>query len=154
PRSSDLDMIVVGKGSSDLEDLLATATGPQQRTLGEESVPAAGYYFRSDHFNFAKAGVPALYAKGGDDLVEGGTEAGKAAGMDYTTHRYHKPADEFSADWNLEGIIQDLDALYAVGREVAATEAWPQWREGNPFRAAREASMAEAGGEAPPSQYL
>ena len=138
------DMVVVGKGNSDLEDLLATATEGQQRTLVEESNPAGGYYFRSDHFNFAKAGVPALYAKGGDDLADGGTEAGKAAGEDYTAKRYHKPDDEFSADWNLGGVIQDLEALYAVGREVAGAETWPQWREGNPFRAAREASMAEA----------
>ena len=138
------DMVVVGKGSSELEDLLATATAEQQRTLVEESNPAGGYYFRSDHFNFAKAGVPALYAKGGDDLVEGGTAAGKAAGEDYTAKRYHKPDDEFSADWNLGGVIQDLEALYAVGREVAGSDTWPQWREGNPFRAIREASLAEA----------
>ena len=139
------DMVVVGKGSSELEDLLATATAGQQRTLVEESNPAGGYYFRSDHFNFAKAGVPALYAKGGDDLVEGGITAGKAAGEDYTAKRYHKPDDEFSADWNLGGVIQDLEALYAVGREVAGSDSWPEWREGNPFRATREASLAAAG---------
>src|SRR5690606_5948774 len=114
--------------------------------------PGGGLLLPLRPLQLRKAGVPALYAKGGDNLVDGGTEAGKAAGMDYTTHRYHKPADEFSSDWNLGGIIQDLDALYAVGREVAASEAWPQWREGNPFRAAREASMAEAADGAAPAQ--
>ena len=138
------DMVVVGKGSSELEDILATVADEQQRTLVEESNPAGGYYFRSDHFNFAKAGVPALYAEGGEDLVEGGAEAGKAAGEDYTAKRYHKPDDEFSEDWDLTGVIQDLEALYAVGRQIAGSDNWPQWREGNPFRATREASLAEA----------
>ncbi|HET8819524.1 MAG TPA: M28 family metallopeptidase [Xanthomonadaceae bacterium] len=145
------DMVVVGKGSSELEDILEAVAAEQQRTLVEESNPAGGYYFRSDHFNFAKAGVPALYAEGGEDLVEGGTDAGKAAGEDYTAKRYHKPDDEFSEDWDLAGVIQDLEALYAVGREVATAGNWPEWREGNPFRATREASLAEAGADAEPS---
>ena len=145
------DMVVVGKGSSELEDILATVADEQQRTLVEESNPAGGYYFRSDHFNFAKAGVPALYAEGGEDLVEGGAEAGKAAGEDYTAKRYHKPDDEFSEDWDLTGVIQDLEALYAVGREIAGSGDWPEWREGNPFRAAREASLADAGATTAPA---
>ena len=145
------DMVVVGKGSSELEDILATVTTEQQRTLVEESNPAGGYYFRSDHFNFAKAGVPALYAEGGEDLVEGGSEAGKAASEDYTAKRYHKPDDEFSADWDLGGVFQDLEALYAVGREIAGSGDWPEWREGNPFRAAREASLADAGATTAPA---
>jgi Zn-dependent M28 family amino/carboxypeptidase len=136
---------VVGKGNSELEDILAGITGPQQRTLVEESNPAGGFYFRSDHFNFAKAGVPSLYAKGGDDLVEGGSEAGKAAGARYTADRYHKPGDEFDPNWNLAGVLQDLETLYAVGREVAAGDTWPEWYEGNPFRATREESLAGAG---------
>ncbi|WP_460812994.1 M28 family metallopeptidase [Luteimonas pelagia] len=136
------DMVVVGKGSSELEDILAGITGPQQRTLVEESNPAGGFYFRSDHFNFAKAGVPSLYAKGGDDLVEGGSEAGKAAGARYTADRYHKPGDEFDPDWNLAGVLQDLETLYAVGREIAEGDSWPEWYEGNPFRATREESLA------------
>ena len=139
------DMVVVGKGSSELEDILGTIATEQQRTLVEESNPAGGFYFRSDHFNFAKAGVPALYAEGGEDLVDGGTEAGQAAGEDYTAKRYHKPDDEFSEDWDLAGVIQDLEALYAVGRQVAGSNTWPEWREGNAFRATREASRAGAG---------
>ncbi|MFP5374764.1 MAG: M28 family metallopeptidase [Gammaproteobacteria bacterium] len=142
------DVIVVGKGNSELEDILQGLAAAEQRVLVEESNPAGGFYFRSDHFNFAKAGVPALYAKGGDDLVEGGIEAGKAAGQDYTANRYHKPADEFDPSWNLAGVIQDLKLLYGVGRELAGGDRWPQWYEGNPFRAEREASMRSAGGDA------
>jgi Zn-dependent M28 family amino/carboxypeptidase len=142
------DVVVVGKGNSELEDILQGLAAAEQRVLVEESNPAGGFYFRSDHFNFAKAGVPALYAKGGDDLVEGGIEAGKAAGQDYTANRYHKPADEFDPSWNLAGVIQDLKLLYGVGRELAGGDRWPQWYEGNPFRAEREASMRSAGGDA------
>jgi Zn-dependent M28 family amino/carboxypeptidase len=138
------DMVVVGKGNSELEDILTGIAATQQRTLVEESNPAGGFYFRSDHFNFAKAGVPALYAKGGDDLVEGGREAGKAAGEDYTANRYHKPADEFDPNWNLAGVLQDLETLYAVGRQLVDGDSWPNWYEGNPFRAEREASMQPA----------
>ncbi len=136
------DMVVVGMGSSELEDILKTYTDQQQRTHVSETNTAAGYYFRSDHFNYAKAGVPALYAKGGDDLVEGGRAAGEAAGKAYTEVRYHKPADEYDANWNLGGVIQDLEALYGVGRTLADGDRWPNWYEGNPFRAAREEMMA------------
>ena len=113
-------------------------------SLHAEATPEDGFYFRSDHFNFAKAGVPALYAKGGDDLVEGGTDAGKSAQVDYRDHRYHKPADEFDPAWKLDGVIQDLDALYGVGRDLAGSEQWPNWYEGNAFRAC--AAEAAAGG--------
>src|SRR5688500_14465207 len=138
------DMVVTGFGSSELEDILAPIAKEQCRTLHAEAAPEAGYYFRSDHFNFAKAGVPALYAKGGEDLVDGGAAAGKAAGEDYTAKRYHKPDDEFSADWNFDGVIQDLEALYAVGREIAGSDRWPEGREGKPVRATREASLTGA----------
>ncbi|HYM85754.1 MAG TPA: M28 family metallopeptidase, partial [Pseudoxanthomonas sp.] len=89
------DITVTGFGSSELEDILKPIAAAQGRTLHGESSVQSGYYFRSDHFNFAKAGVPALYADGGEDLVEGGTEAGKAAGEDYGKNRYHKPADQY-----------------------------------------------------------
>jgi Zn-dependent M28 family amino/carboxypeptidase len=136
------DMVVVGKGNSELEDILKTFTDEQQRTHVTETNTAGGFYFRSDHFNYAKAGVPALYAKGGDDLVEGGRAAGEAAGKAYTADRYHKPADEFDPAWNLDGVMQDLAALYGVGRTLADGDRWPNWYEGNPFRAAREKMMA------------
>ncbi|WP_425493153.1 M28 family metallopeptidase [Novilysobacter antarcticus] len=135
------DMTVVGKGSSELEDILGHHAEAQGRTLTAEATPESGFYFRSDHFNFAKAGVPALYASGGDDLVDGGIAAGKAAAEDYGLNRYHQPTDEFDPDWNLEGVVQDLQALYGVGRDLASGDQWPNWYEGNAFRAAREAMM-------------
>lgn len=140
------DMTVVGQGSSELEDILARQTDAQGRVLNPESTPESGSYFRSDHFNFAKAGVPALYASGGTDLVEGGVTAGNAAAEDYGKNRYHQPADEFDPDWNLDGVVQDLEALYGVGRELAGNDAWPNWYEGNAFRAARETMMKDPQG--------
>lgn len=138
------DLTVIGKGNSEMEDILKPIAERQGRTLVEESNPAGGYYFRSDHFNFAKAGVPALYADGGTDLVEGGTAAGEAAGKDYNEHRYHKPDDEYDpATWKLDGTMQDLATLFEVGLAlVHDTNLWPNWYAGNPFRAARDAMMA------------
>ena len=132
------DMTVVGFGSSQLEDLLRSATQQQGRTLHAEATPEDGFYFRSDHFNFARAGVPALYAKGGDDLVDGGVTAGRLAQVDYRDHRYHKPADEYDPAWKLDGVMQDLEALYGVGRVLASSDQWPTWYEGNAFRAAQQ----------------
>ncbi|MBJ6985728.1 M28 family metallopeptidase [Luteimonas sp. MC1750] len=136
------DMVVTGLGNSQLEDILKTYTDAQGRTLVMEGNPAGGFYFRSDHFNYAKAGVPALYAKGGDDLVEGGKEAGAAYAKRYTDVAYHKPADEFDPAWNLDGVIQDLEALYGVGRTLADDGGWPNWYEGNAFKAARDGMRA------------
>jgi len=133
------DITVTGFGSSELEDILKPIAAAQGRTLHGESSVQSGYYFRSDHFNFAKAGVPALYADGGEDLVEGGAEAGKAAGEDYGKNRYHKPADQYdAATWKLDGTVDDLTALYGVGKELAAGDKWPNWYAGNPFKAARD----------------
>jgi Zn-dependent M28 family amino/carboxypeptidase len=134
------DFVVTGKGNSQLEDLLKVQADQQGRVLVEEGNPAGGYYFRSDHFNFAKAGVPALYAKGGNDLVEGGAEAGKAASEEYGK-RYHQPSDEVHEGWKLDGVVQDLQALHGVGSELAAGDTWPNWYDGNPFKAARDKMM-------------
>ncbi|MGN6153767.1 MAG: M20/M25/M40 family metallo-hydrolase [Lysobacteraceae bacterium] len=136
------DLTVVGMGSSELEDVLKPIVEQQGRHLVQESTPEAGHYFRSDHFNFAKAGVPALYIDGGTDLLEGGTAAGEAAGKDYNEHRYHKPGDQYdAATWKLDGAMEDLAAVYQVGETLANGEGWPNWFAGNPFRAARDAMM-------------
>ncbi|HEY4555954.1 MAG TPA: M28 family metallopeptidase, partial [Lysobacter sp.] len=137
------DMTVIGMGSSELEDMLASVVKTQNRTLRAEATPENGFYFRSDHFNFAKAGVPALYAKGGDDLIDGGLAAGQAAQVDYRDNRYHKPGDAFDLSWKLDGVVQDLEALYAVGRELAGSDRWPNWYEGNAFRAAHDKLRAQ-----------
>ena len=134
------DFVVTGKGNSELEDMLKVYADQQGRVLTEEGNPAGGYYFRSDHFNFAKAGVPALYAKGGNDLLEGGVEAGKAASEEYAK-RYHQASDEIHEGWKLDGVVQDLQALYGVGKDLAVADAWPNWYDGNPFKAARDKMM-------------
>ncbi|HRF83799.1 MAG: M28 family peptidase [Xanthomonadales bacterium] len=142
------DLVVTGLGNSELEDMLKVHADRQGRTLAEEGNTAGGYYFRSDHFNFAKAGVPALYAKGGSDLREGGTEAGKAASADYAK-RYHQPSDEVHDGWRYDGVVEDLDALYGVGKDLAAGDRWPNWYQGNAFKAARDAMMAAKAEAAP-----
>ena len=134
------DIVVTRKGNSELEDMLKVYADQQGRVLTEEGNPAGGYYFRSDHFNFAKAGVPALYAKGGNDLLEGGVEAGKAASEEYAK-RYHQASDEIHEGWKLDGVVQDLQALYGVGKDLAVEDKWPNWYEGNPFKAARDTMM-------------
>lgn len=134
------DFVVTGKGNSELEDMLKVYADQQGRVLTEEGNPAGGYYFRSDHFNFAKAGVPALYAKGGNDLLEGGVEAGKAASEEYAK-RYHQASDEMHEGWKLDGVVQDLQALYGVGKDLAVEDKWPNWYEGNPFEAVRDTMM-------------
>ncbi len=144
PVGRTKDFVVIGHGSSELEDILKPIADSQGRVLKPEDAPEKGYFYRSDHFNFAKAGVPALYAKGGIDHVEKGAEFGRQMGQDYTVNRYHKPADEFDPAWDLSGIVEDVNALYGVGSNLAASETWPHWYEGNEFRAAREASLSEA----------
>ncbi len=135
--SKSKDVVVIGYGQSTLEDLLAEAVKPQDRVTVAEPTPERGYYFRSDHFNLAKQGVPALYAKAGIDLRDGGSAAGTAAMDGYTKDRYHKPADQYDASWDVSGVIEDLVALHEVGRRVAAGEAEPAWRETSEFAAAR-----------------
>ena len=135
------NMTVVGMGNSELEDLLATAATAQGRVLTPEATPEDGFYFRSDHFNFAKAGVPALYAKGGNDLLDGGVAAGDAAEAHYRANMYHKPADQYDPSWKLDGIVEDLQALYQVGNVIANDGSWPNWRESSAFRATRDAMM-------------
>lgn len=150
PLGKSKDLTVVGKGSSELEDILKPHAERDGMTLVQESRPEAGGYFRSDHFNFAKAGVPALYVDSGEDLLEGGAAAGRAAGKDYNENRYHKPADEFDpTSWKLDGILAVLNATYRVGDDIANSDAWPNWYPNNPFRAAREKMMQAKAKAAP-----
>ena len=137
------DMVVVALGNSELEDILRPISDKQGRVLVEESSPEKGQFFRSDHFNFAKAGVPALYVKGGVDNIEKGRDFGLAMLEDYTKNRYHKGSDNFDPNWDLRGIVQDLNALYGVGKALSLNKDWPNYREGNAFRAVRDASRAK-----------
>ncbi len=136
------DITVVGYGNSELDDLLSVAAQIQDRVVRPDPEPEKGFYYRSDHFNFAKAGVPALYADAGIDHVEHGEEWGRAQRDQYTAERYHKPSDEFDPNWDLSGGIQDLRLLLRVGYEIATGTSYPNWREGTEFRAKRDSMMA------------
>jgi Zn-dependent M28 family amino/carboxypeptidase len=147
------DMTVVGMGSSELEDILKPIAEKQGRTLHSESRPEAGGYFRSDHFNFAKAGVPALYVDAGDDLIDGGKAAGDAAAKDYNENRYHKPGDQYdAATWKVDGTMDELAAVYDVGLEIANGDRWPNWYSGNPFKSARDAMLKAKPAAAEPAK--
>lgn len=135
------DVVVVGYGSSELEDILREAAAEQGRIVEPEPHPERGYYYRSDHFNFAKKGVPMLYAESGTDHRELGPEYIDAKSEEYNDKYYHQPGDEVRESWDLRGAMEDISLYYEVGLEVADSDAWPQWFEGNEFRAIREASL-------------
>ncbi len=138
------NVVVMGMGKSQLDDYLKAALAKQGRMANAEPTPEKGFYYRSDHFMLAKHGVPMLYFDAGDDLVEGGRDAGRAAAADYEKNRYHGPKDEFDPNWNWAGAEKDLQVYYAVGRMLAMTAQWPNWVEGDEFRAARDKSRAGA----------
>ncbi len=136
------DVTIVGGGKSELEALLTRAVKDEGRVIMPEATPEKGSFYRSDHFSFAKRGVPMVYADSGEDLINGGVAAGKAASEDYTEHRYHKPQDEYDPKWNWAGAVQDLQIYYRIGRELANSDAWPNWYPSAEFRAARDESRA------------
>ncbi len=136
------NIVVVGYGKSELENYLDRAAAAQGRTVEPEPSPERGFFFRSDHFSLARPGVPMLYAESGEDLVNGGRPAGRAAAEDYTVNRYHAPADEYDPNWNWDGAIQDLELYFAIARELANSRDWPNWNPDAEFRAARDASRA------------
>jgi Zn-dependent M28 family amino/carboxypeptidase len=138
-RTSDLT--VVGWGASELDDYAQAAAAEQGRTLRPDPEPEKGYYYRSDHFNFAKQGVPAFYPEPGIEVM--GKPAGYAMQRReaYTANDYHKPSDEIKPDWDLTGAVTDLQLFLTVGYRVAQAVRFPEWRPGNEFRAIREAQL-------------
>ncbi|MEC3910930.1 M28 family peptidase [Sphingobium sp. CR2-8] len=136
------NVVVIGKGKSQLDAYLDRALAAQDRVATLEPTPEKGFYYRSDHFSFAKYGLPMLYFEGGEDLVKGGTAAGLAAAEDYTKNRYHGPKDEYDPNWDWTGILADLKLYYSVGRDLATTTDWPNWVEGDEFRAIRDKDRA------------
>jgi Zn-dependent M28 family amino/carboxypeptidase len=140
------DVVVVGPGKSQLDQYLEAALVADGRTATPNPNPEAGYYYRSDHFAFAKRGVPMLYVDGGEDLVDGGTEAGAALAAEYRANRYHGPKDEFDENWNWSGVMADLQLFYRLGRMMADSSSWPNWNEGDEFRALRDEMCGDEGG--------
>jgi Zn-dependent M28 family amino/carboxypeptidase len=142
-RGKMSDVAVIGYGSSQLEDIVAEIAADSGRTVTPEATPEKGFYYRSDHFNFAKKGVPVLYARGGTVDREHGADYVAQRNADYVANRYHSPADEVRDDWDVDAAVEDLQLFYRIGEHIADSEVWPEWYEGNEFRAIREASLAE-----------
>ena len=134
------DITVIGFGQSELEDDLRQAAARQGRVPAQEPSPEKGFYYRSDHFNLAKAGVPMLYTKSGVDSPTQGADYGKRWLEDYTAKKYHKPSDEYSPDWDVSGTLQDLQLYYEVGLGIVNSSRWPNWRADSEFRAIRDKS--------------
>ena len=137
------DITVVGLGASDLDDYLRQAAQEQGRTLTPDPEPEKGFYYRSDHFNFAKQGVPALDPDSGVDYIGKPADWGKKKRDEYTEHDYHAPSDEVKPDWDLSGAAEDDELLFAVGYRVANADKLPEWKPGNEFKAKRDAMLKE-----------
>jgi len=135
------DIVVVGYGNSQMDDYLKTVAATQGREVVPEPTPEKGYFYRSDHFNLAKKGVPMLYAEAGLKVRDKAAGYGQAETDSYLKERYHKAADEVHAEWDNGGILQDLNAHFRIGMAISDSNEWPQWTEGNEFKAIREASQ-------------
>ena len=135
------DLTLVGYGASDLDDYVRDAVGEQGRVIRADPEPEKGFYYRSDHFNFAKQGVPALDPDDGIDYIGKSPEYSKQLRDAYTEHDYHQPSDQVKPDWDLSGAREDLKVYFAVGYRVAQADKMPEWKPGNEFKAKREAML-------------
>jgi Zn-dependent M28 family amino/carboxypeptidase len=136
------DFTTSGDAPLTLQDDLITVAKTHGKTYSPDPRPGAGSFFRSDHFSFAKRGVPALSFGAGQDLVDGGKARGEALAKAYVTDRYHQPADEYSPDWNLNGAAQDSGMLIDLGTKLANSDEWPSWKDGSEFKAERDKTAA------------
>ena len=143
PTGKTNDMAVIGYGASELEDLLEIELEKQGRYINPDPNPEKGYFYRSDHISFAKKGVPVLYADDGFDLEVGGIEKGFNEIYDYTNYRYHGVEDEYDPSWNLEGFEQTISTIFNISVNLSNSDDWPNWYEGNEFRAIRDAQQAQ-----------
>jgi Zn-dependent M28 family amino/carboxypeptidase len=135
------DITVIGMGASDLDDYLRDAAKEQGRVLRPDPESEKGFYYRSDHFNFAKQGVPALYTDTGIEFEGKPAEYSQQKRDEYTNKDYHSPSDEIKPDWDLTGAVDDAQLLFTVGYRVANAERFPEWKPGNEFKAARDAML-------------
>lgn len=143
PSGPAKDFTSSGDAASTLQDAMIAVGKAQGRVYAPDPRPEAGSFFRSDHFPFAKRGVPAISFGSGRDLVNGGKAAGDAFSKTYTADRYHQPADEFDESWNLEGIAQDGQLMLDLGRQLANSDTWPEWKAGSEFKQTRDATAAQ-----------
>tara|TARA_X000000950_G_scaffold67988_1_gene83987 strand:- start:1378 stop:3003 length:1626 start_codon:yes stop_codon:yes gene_type:complete len=137
------DITIIGYGASELEAVLDKHASVQGKYLAPDKSPEAGFFYRSDHINFAKKGIPMIYADPGIDLVDGGIEKGLELARNYTANDYHKPTDEVRDDWDWEGIEQDMDIFTNFIDDLANSDEYPNWYIKSEFRALRDASRNE-----------
>lgn len=135
------DIILIGYGYSDLDDYVKSVASEMGRMVRPDQEPEKGHFYRSDHFSFAKQGVPAIYIETGEDSVEHGEEWTKKQKENYTANNYHKPSDEFDPDWDLSGMVDDLQLLFRVGYKLGMEDTFPNWKEGTEFKAKRDKDM-------------
>jgi Zn-dependent M28 family amino/carboxypeptidase len=135
------DMILIGLGNSELDDYVKKAAAEQGRVVHGDAEPEKGFYYRSDHFNFAKQGVPALDPDEGVEFIGKPAGYGQQVRDDYTQHRYHQPSDEVLPTWDLSGAAEDLQLFFAVGYRIAQADRYPEWRPGTEFKAKRDAML-------------
>jgi len=143
PFGPSRDFGIYGSAKLELLDQLKDVAKGWDIRYTPDPKPEAGLFFRSDHFPFAKRGVPAVSYSAGQDWVDGGVAAGKAASDDYTAKRYHQQGDEWQPDWKFAGAARDLEVLYTLGNQLANSRSWPNWSDDSQFRAPRDASAAE-----------
>jgi Zn-dependent M28 family amino/carboxypeptidase len=141
-----------GTAKLGLLDMISAEAAKHGRTYSPDPNPEAGSFYRSDHFSFAKAGVPAISFESGDDMIVGGKARGAQLRTDYVTNAYHQPADEYSPSWDLRGLSNDATILYNVGRRLANSMLWPNWGEDSEFRAIRDKSASDRGEQTAPSE--
>jgi len=137
------DIMVVGKGQNDLEDLLKEEAEKRGRYISYDNTPQAGHYFRSDHFSFAKVGVPALAQGFGIDVIGKDTAYGAAKEREFNDKHYHGQSDQYDPNWDFSGAIDDLQLLFMVGKRLAYEHVWPEWKAGSEFKAERDKSAGE-----------
>lgn len=135
------DISIVGYGNSTLDDLLSEIATAKGRTIKPDAEPEKGFFYRSDHFEFAKQGVPALYTDSGTEFIGKPADYGMKKRDEYTTNDYHKVSDEVKPDWDLAGAVEDTQLFFEVGLRVAQTDKWPEWKPGTEFKAKREAML-------------
>jgi Zn-dependent M28 family amino/carboxypeptidase len=143
PGGAARDFSISGSAKLGLLDDLIAVAKRHDLSFTPDSHPEAGYFFRSDHFSFAKRGVPALSFGSGEDLVQGGKQAGEAEGREYGVKHYHQPSDEWQASWTFAGMAHDLPVLYDLGMQLANSREWPNWSKDSEFRAARDKTADE-----------
>ncbi|MEO6687696.1 MAG: M28 family metallopeptidase [Dokdonella sp.] len=127
------DVAVISWGQSEIDALIQAAASTQGRSVAPDDAPEKGFFYRSDQLHFARVGVPVLYLRSGLTLVDGGEQAGRKAYADYTANRYHKVTDEYDPNWDFRGVIQDIEAMHVVGRQLADGTTFPQWNAGADF---------------------